>query len=75
MTRSSSLQALKTLKAKPHWAAEVPYKLRAHVKNRVLVKLTDFLELPKVKEAGITLQNAQIFISPAPLHLVANLNS
>ena len=68
------MQALKTLQTKPHMAAEVTYKLRADVKNGVLVKLTDFLEMPKVNEARINLQNAQRFICPAPLHLVANLN-
>ena len=54
--------------------AELTYKLRADVNNGVLVKLTDSLKLPKVMEAGITLQNAQKFICPVPLHLVANLN-
>ena len=56
-------------------AAEVTYKLRADVSNGVLVKLIDFLKLPEVIQAGITLQNAQKFICPAPLHMVANLNS
>ena len=35
-------------------AAEVTYKLRADVNNGVLVKLTEFLKLPEVIEAGIT---------------------
>ena len=38
--------------------AEVTYKLRAGVKNGVLVKLTDFLKLSEVIEAGITLKEA-----------------
>ena len=56
-------------------AAEATYKLRADVNNGVLVKLTKFLQLPEVIEAGITLKNANKFIIPAPLHLVANVNS
>ena len=56
-------------------AAEVTYKLRADVNNGVLVKLKDFLKLPEVLEAGITLEEARKFITPAPLHMVANVNS
>ena len=44
-------------------AAEVTYKLRADVNNGVLVKLTEFLKLPDVIEAGITLKDAKKFIS------------
>ena len=71
----SSLQALKTLQDKPHMTAEVTYKLRADVNNGVLVKLIEFLKLPEVIQAGITLQDAKKFITPAPLHMVANVNS
>ena len=39
-------------------AAEVTYKLRADVNNGVLVKITEFLKLPEVIQAGITLQDA-----------------
>ena len=35
------------------------YKLGTDVNNRILVKLTDFLKLPSVIEAGITLKEAQ----------------
>ena len=56
-------------------AAEVTYKLRADVNNGVLVKLTEFLKLPEVVKAGINLKEAQKFITPAPLHMVANVNS
>ena len=55
--------------------AEVIYMLRADVNNGVLVRLTDFLKLPKVIEAGITLKDTKKFITPAPLHMVANVNS
>ena len=65
IARRSSLQALKTLQDKPHMAAEVTYKLRADVNNGVLVKLTEFLKLPEVIQAGITLQDAKKFICPA----------
>ena len=71
----SSLSALRTLMDKPAMAREVTYKLRADVTNGVLVKLSEFLQLPEVKQAGITMENAQEFICPAPLHLVANVNS
>ena len=55
-------------------AAKAIYKLRAVVNNGVLVKLTEFLKLPEVIEAGITLKDAKKFITPAPLQLVANVN-
>ena len=55
--------------------AEVTYKLRADVNNGVLVKLTDFLQLPEVIEARITLKKAKKHITPAPLHMVTNVNS
>ena len=58
IARRSSLQALKTLQDKPHMAAKVTYKLRTYVNNGVLVKLTEFLKLPEVNEAGITLKDA-----------------
>ena len=73
--KMSSLSALRTLKDKPAMAKEVTYKLRADVTNGVLVKLSDFLQLPEVKQARITMENAKEFICPAPLHLVANVNS
>ena len=53
--KMSSLSALKTLQDKPDMVAELTYKLRADVTNGVLLKLTDFLELPDVKQAGITM--------------------
>ena len=56
-------------------AAEATYKLRADVNNGVLVKLTKFFQLPEVIEARITLKDAKKFIMPAPLCLVANVNS
>merc|ERR1712101_48328 len=73
--KMSSLSALRTLKDKPAMAKEVTHKLRADVNNGVLIKLSDFLKLPEVIEAGITMENAKEFICPAPLHLVANANS
>ena len=71
----SSLSALRTLQDKPAMAEEVTYKLRADANNGVLIKLSEFLKLPEVKQAGITMENAQEFICPAPLHLVTNGNS
>ena len=65
----SSLQALRTLQDKPAMAGELTFKLRADVQNGVLMKLSDFLQLPETKLAGITPENAQKFICPAPLHL------
>ena len=73
--KMSSLSALRTLQDKPYMAAEVTYKLRADVTNGVLLKLKDFLKLPEVHEAGISKENVQKFICPAPLHMVANVNS
>ena len=73
--KMSSLSALKTLQNKPAMAKELTYKLRADVNNGILLKLKDFLELPETKQAGLNYQNAQKFICPAPVHLVANVNS
>ena len=56
-------------------AKELTYKLKTDVTNGVLLKLKDFLQLPVVKQAGINMENAQKFICPAPLHMVANVNS
>ena len=53
--RKSSLMVLKALQDKPHMAAELTYKLRAHVKDGILIKLTDFLKLPEVVKEEITL--------------------
>ena len=41
----------------------------------MLLRLKDFLQLPEVKQAGLNMENAQKFICPAPLHMVANVNS
>ena len=46
IAKRSSFQALKTLDDKPNMAAEITYKLRADVKNCILVKLSHFLKLP-----------------------------
>ena len=73
--KMSSLSALKTLQDRPAMAQEITFKLRADVRNGVLVKLSDFLQLPEAIQAGITSENAQKYICPAPLHLVANPNS
>ena len=73
--KMSSLSALKTLQSRPAMAKELTYKLRADVTNGVLLKLNDFLRLPETIEAGLTMENAQKFICPAPLHMVANVNS
>ena len=40
-------------------AGEVTYKLRANVNNGVLLKLTDFLKLPEVIQAGIKQMSIQ----------------
>ena len=53
------MQALKTLHDKPNMAAEITYKLRADANNGILVKLSEFLKLPEVKEVGITLEVAR----------------
>ena len=55
----SSLASLRTLQDKPAMAEELIYKLRAEVTNGVFLKLTDFLKLPDVIQAGITLENAK----------------
>ena len=70
IAKRSALQALKTLDDKPNIAAEITYKLRADVNNGILVKLSEFLKLPEVVEAGITLEEARKWITPAPIHMV-----
>ncbi len=56
-------------------AAEITYKLGEDVNNRILVKLSEILKFPEVVEAGITLEEARKRITPAPIHLVSNINS
>ena len=56
-------------------AAEITYKLRADVINGILVKLSEFLKLPEVIEAGVTLEEARKQILLAPIHMVSNVNS
>ena len=56
-------------------AAEVTYKLRADVNNGILVKLSYFIQLPEVIQEGITLDEAIKRITPAPIHIVSNINS
>ena len=73
--KRSSLQAIKTLHDKQNMAANVIYKLRANANNGILVKLSEFLKLPEVIEAGITLEEARKRITPAPIHMVSNVNS
>ena len=51
-SEESSLQALKTLDDKPNMAAEITYKLRSDANNGIIVRLSEFLKLPKVIEAG-----------------------
>ena len=75
ITKRSALQALKALDDKPNMAAEITYKLRADSNNRILVKLSEFLKLPEVIEAGITLEEARKWFTPAPIHMVSNINS
>ena len=75
IAKRSSLQALKTLNDKPNMAAEITYKLRADANNGILVKLSEFLKLPEVIEAGVTLEEARKRITSAPIHMVSNINS
>ena len=56
-------------------AAEITYKLRADAINGILFKLTELLKLPEVIEAGVTLEEARKMITPAPIHMVSNVNS
>ena len=71
----SSLQALKLFHDKPNMAAKITYKLRADINNGILVKLSEFLKLPEVVEAGITLEEARKRITLALIHMVSNINS
>ena len=75
IAKRSSLQALKTLDDKPHMAAEITYKLRADANKGILVKLSDFLKFPEVIEAGISLEEARKCFTPAPIHMILNINS
>ena len=54
---------------------ELAHKLSEDVDQGVLMKLDDYLELPEVKELGITRQTAHANIVPSAIHLVANLSS
>ena len=46
------MQALKILDDKPNIAAEITNKLRPDANNDILVRFSEFLKLPRVKEAG-----------------------
>ena len=73
--KTSSLSALRRLKNKPYMCLELAHKLSEDVDQGVLMKLDDYLELPEVKELGITRQSAHANIVPSAIHLVANLSS
>ena len=69
------LQALELFYDISNIAAEITHKLRADADNRILVKLAKFFQLPELIEAGITLKEARKRITPAPIHMVSNVNS
>ena len=69
------MQALKTLHDKPNMGIMITYKLRAEGNNGILVKLSEFLKLPEVIEAGVKLEEARKRITLAPIHMVSNVNS
>ena len=54
---------------------ELAHKLAEDVDQKVLIKLDDYLNLPEVKQAGITRETAHANIVPSAIHLVANLAS
>ena len=64
------MQALETLDDKPNMATEITYKLRADANNGISVKHSEFLKLPEVIKAGITLEEVRKQITPAPIHMV-----
>ena len=73
--RHSSLSALKTLTNKPALCKELEYKLAQDVLNRTLIKLSKYLELDEVKQAGVHLGNVHEYVVPSPIHLVTNYAS
>ena len=75
IAKRSSLQALKTLDDRPNMAAEITYKQRADATNGILVKLSEFLKLLEVIKEEITLEEARKRITPAPIHMVSEINS
>ena len=54
---------------------ELAHKLKEDVDQGVLMKLSDYLELPEVRKLGITRETAHANIVPSAIHLVANLSS
>ena len=68
--RISLLSALSRLKNKPFMCQELAHKLAEDIDQGVLMKLDDYLELPEVKNLGITRETAHANILPSAIHLV-----
>ena len=50
-------------------AKELTYEMREDMDNKTLLKLKNFLQLPELKETGITPENCSEHSVPAPLHI------
>ena len=60
---------------KPALCQELEYKLAQDVLNKTLIKLSKYLELDEVKQAGVHPGNVHKYVVPFPFYLVANYPS
>ena len=75
IARGSTASVLRNLKNRPLAVQEIQFKLRQDVDQGTLVRLTDFLNFPDVKDAGITPDNVGNHVTPSSLLLVWNPGS
>ena len=68
----SSESPLKALQTKLSISKELSFKLARDIDNEILVKLSEYLELPLVKYEEISTKNVSEYLCPSTIHLVAN---
>ena len=56
----------------PALCKELEYKLAQDVLNKTLIKLSKYLELDEVKQAGVHPGNVHEYVVLSPIHLVTN---
>jgi hypothetical protein len=74
-SKKSSERILKKLRGKPASVAEIRYKLKKEKDDKILYFLSDFLQLPEVKESGVNKENVEQSLSYVGLLMILNLAS
>ena len=70
MAFKSNVNTIKSLTGKPLTVQELKYKLSNDVKDKTLMGLSTFLQLPNVIKEGITPSKVGKYVTPSPLVLV-----